>query len=94
MRPERALERLERPEEVGVLAVEHVDEHEPRQAELGRPRPQAHGLPLDADHRIDDEDRRLADAQRPKRVSDKARLTRSIEQVDAALHPLDRADGE
>ena len=47
---ERGLQRLERPEEVGALAVEHVDEHQPRKIELGRALPEAGGVDLDSHH--------------------------------------------
>ena len=48
VRPEGALELLERAEEVGALAVEHVHEQHPRDVELGGPRPQAARRDLDA----------------------------------------------
>ena len=35
--------------------------------------------------RVDDEHRRLADAQGPQRIRDEARLARRVEQVDLAL---------
>ena len=43
VRAERGLERVERAEEVGALAVEHVDEHQPREVELGGALPQPAG---------------------------------------------------
>ena len=47
--------RLERAEEVGALAVEHVHEDDPREAELLGARPVRGRLHLDAHHRADDE---------------------------------------
>ena len=92
VRSEGPLELLERAEEVGALAVEHVHEQHPRDVELGGARPQARGGDLDAHHRVDDEHRRLAHAQRAQRVGDEARLAGRVEQVDLALSPLKRAE--
>ncbi len=85
VRAEGRLELLERAEEVGALAVEHVHEQHPRDVELGRARPQPARRDLDAHHGVDDEHRRLAHAQRAERVGDEARLARRVEQVDLAL---------
>jgi cell wall assembly regulator SMI1 len=52
--------------------------------ELGGARPQALRVDLDAHDGVDDEDRRLADAQRAERVGHEARLARRVEQVDLA----------
>ena len=49
-RREPRLQRLERGEEVGPLAVEQVDEDEPREAELVAAPPQPLGADLDAQH--------------------------------------------
>ena len=46
---------------------------------------------LDAHHGVDDEDRRLAHAQRAERVGDEARLAGRVDQVDLAVLPLERA---
>ena len=48
--PECLLDGLERTEEVGALAVEHVHEDEPRQALLVRTLPEPVGVDLDAHH--------------------------------------------
>ena len=88
---ERRLQLLQRAEEVGALAVEHVDEQHPRDVELGGARPQARGGDLDAHHPVDHEHRRLTHSQRAQRVRYEARLPRSVEQVDLALSPLKRA---
>ena len=87
VRPERGLQRLERAEEVGTLAVEHVHVQHPCDVELGGPLPQPPGADLRAHHRVDHEHRRLADPQRAERVGDEARLARRVEQVDLALAP-------
>ena len=92
VRAERPLELLERAEEVGALAVEHVHEQHPRDVELGRARPQPAGGDLDAHHGVDDEHRRLAHAQRAQRVRHEARLAGRVQQVDLALLPLERAE--
>ena len=89
VRAEGGLERLERAEEVGALAVEHVHEDHPRDVELGGALPQAQRRDLDAHDGVDDEDRRLADAQRAERVGDEARLAGRVEQVDLAVLPLE-----
>src|ERR1700731_3757239 len=65
-------------------AVEHVDEQHPRDVMLGGDLPQPARADLDAHHAVDDEDRRLADAQRAERVGDEARLAGRVEQVDLA----------
>ena len=91
VRPEGGLERLQRAEEVGALAVEHVHEDQAGDVELLGALPQASGGDLDAHHRVDDEDRRLAHAQRAERVGDEARLARGVEEVDLAVHPFERA---
>ena len=92
---ESGLERFERAEEVGALAVEHVDEHQPGEVELGRPLPQPVGVDLDAHHRVDHEHRGLAHAQRAERVGDEARIARGVDQVDLAVLPLEaRQRGE
>jgi hypothetical protein len=90
VRPERRLQRLERAEEVGPLAVEHVHVHQPGDAELLRALPQPAGGDLDAHHAVDHEDRRLADAQRPERVGDEAGLAGRVDQVDLHVAPLER----
>ena len=48
MRAEGGLERIEGAEEVGALAVEHVDEDEPGQAAGVGPLPEPLGVDLDA----------------------------------------------
>ena len=88
--PKARLQRLERAEEVGALAVEHVDEDQPRDVELGCALPEPLRRDLDAHDRVDDEDGRLAHAQRAERVGDEARLAGRVEQVDLAVLPLER----
>jgi hypothetical protein len=55
------LQRRQRRREVGALAVEQVDEGDPRQPELLAALPQAHGGDLDSEHPGDDEQRTLDD---------------------------------
>ncbi len=86
---EGGLERVERAVEVGPLAVEHVDEDQPRQAlGVGAP-PEALGVHLDPGHAVDHGYRRVGDAQGGDRVGDEARLARRIDQVDLATAVLE-----
>ena len=89
VRAEGALERLERAEEVGALAVEHVHEDQARDAELGRALPEPLGRDLDAHHGVDDEDGGLAHAQRAERVGDERGLAGRVDQVDLDVAPLE-----
>ena len=89
---EGGLQLLQRAEEVGPLAVEHVHEHQPRQVELGGARPQARRADLDAHHRVDDEHGRLADPQGPEGVGHEARLTGGVDEVDLAVLPPEGAE--
>jgi hypothetical protein len=91
--PERRLERVQRAEEVGPLAVEHVHEDQARDVELLGALPQPLGVDLDPHDRVDDEDGRLADAQGPERVGDEAGLAGSVEEVDLAVLPLEGGEG-
>ena len=94
VRAEGGLQRVERGEEVGPLAVEHVDEDEPRQAlGVGAP-PEPLGADLDPVDRVDDDHRGVGDPQRGGRVGDEARLARGVDQVDLAPVVLEAGDGE
>jgi hypothetical protein len=88
---EGALQRLQGAEEVGALAVEHVDEEHAREVELLGALPQADRVDLGTHDRVDDEDGRLADAQGAERVGHEARLAGRVDQVDLAVVPLERA---
>ena len=88
---EGGLQRLEGAEEVGALAVEHVDEEHPRQVELLGALPQADRVDLGAHDRVDHEDGRFADPQGAERVGDEAGLARGVDEVDLALVPVERA---
>ena len=74
---EGALQRVERGEEVGALAVEHVDEDEAGQALVVGAAPEPLGVDLDPRRRVDHDDRGVGDAQRGDRVGDEARLARA-----------------
>ena len=87
---ERGLQRLERAEEVGPLAIEHVDEQEPRQVKFSGALPEPVGVDLDAHHGVDDEHGRLADPERAQRIGDEAGVPRRVEQVHLAVEPLKR----
>ena len=82
VRAEGGLQRVERAEEVGPLAVEHVHVDQARHAELGGARPQPLRRDLDAHHGVDHEDGRLAHAQRAERVGDERGLAGRVDQVD------------
>ena len=90
VRPEGGLQRVQRAEEVGPLAVEHVHVDQPRHAELLRALPQALRADLDAHDRVDDEHGRLAHAQRAEGVGDEGRLARGVDQVDLGVVPVER----
>jgi len=92
VRAEGLLAGLQRAEEVGALAVEHVHEDHPREVELLGACPQAARGDLDAHDGVDDEDGRLADAHRAEGVGDEAGLARGVEQVDLALVPFEGAE--
>ena len=89
VRAERGLERVERAEEVGAFAIEHVHVDEPRDAQLRRARPQTLGGDLHAHHGVDHEDRRLTDPQGAQGVGDEGRLTGRVDQVDLDVAPLE-----
>jgi hypothetical protein len=91
---ESALQRIQGPEKVGALAIEHVHEQKPGQVELGRALPQPGGVNLDSHHGVDYEDGRLTHAQSAEGVGDKARVSRGIEQVHLALLPFKRRQGQ
>ena len=97
VRPEGVLERVQRAEEVGPLAVEHVHVDQPGDVQLLRALPQPARRDLDAHHAVDDEDGRLAHPQCTQRISDEARFTRRVDQVDLRVAPLEggqrRGDG-
>jgi hypothetical protein len=92
MGPEGLLERVQRAEEVGSLAVEHVHVDESRHVQLLRALPQPARGDLDAHHAVDDEDRGLGYAQRPERVGDEAGLAGRVDQVDLHVAPFERGE--
>ena len=73
---EGGLQRVEGSEEVGPLAIEHVDEDEPGEALGVGAAPEPLGVHLDPHRRVDDNHRRVRDPQRRDRVGDEARLAR------------------
>ncbi len=75
--------------EVGPLAVEHVAEQDTRQAEIRGPVPQTLRLDLDAQHRVDDDERRLDDAQRGDGVGQEARVAGRVDEVEGETVALD-----
>jgi hypothetical protein len=92
VRPEGLLQRVERPEEVRPLTVEHVHVDEPGDVELLRAFPQAARGDLDAQDAVDHEDRGLGDAERSEGVGDETRLAGGVDQVDLRVAPLERCE--
>ena len=84
--------RLERPEEVGSLAVEHVHDRDAGQAEVGRALPHSACPDLDAHHAAEHDDDTLDDPQRGDRVPLEAGVARRVDQVDLALLPVHVAE--
>ena len=74
---ELLLQRGERAEEVGALAVEHVHEDDARELERLGAGPHARGVHLDAHHAGDDDERALDDVQARDRVGLEARSRRA-----------------
>ncbi len=92
MGAEGRLERVEGAEEVGPLAVEHVDEDQPRQPLGVGPPPEPLGVDLDPHHAVDDDHRGVGDPQGGDRVGDEARLARRVDQVDLAAAVLEAGE--
>ena len=72
-------ERLENPEEVGTLAIEHVHDDDAREIEIGGAVPHAARAHLDPHHAADDDERALDDAE-------------GVDEVDLAPLPVRVAD--
>ncbi len=89
LRPEGLAQGGDSGAEVGPLAVEHVAEQDARQAEIRGPAPQTLRLDLDAQHRVDDDERRLDDAQRGDGVGEEARVAGRVDEVEGETVALD-----
>ena len=85
---QRAVNRLQRALEARALAIEPIDDDEPRQPGLLGGLPGFFGLHLHARDRVDDDDRGVGDAQRRARVGEKVRDARRVDEVDFGLVPL------
>ena len=70
---------LEHAEEVGALAVEHVDEDDARELVLLGALPDAARVDLDAHHAAQHDDDALDDAQRRERVGLEAGVARRVD---------------
>ena len=90
--PEGVLQRVERAEEVGALAVEHVHEEHARQPELLGALPEPVGGDLHAHHAVDHEHGAVRRAQRRQRVGHEARVAGGVDQVDLAVLPAKRGE--
>src|SRR5439155_603577 len=91
-RRELVAERLECPEEVGALAVEHVHDDDTREVVLIGALPGAVRLHLDAHDRAHDDERPFDDPQRGDHVALEARVAGGVDQVDLPVLPLDVAE--
>ena len=78
-----------RAEEIGALAVEHVDEDHARVTARVGALPEARGADLHAHHRGDDDERSLHDPQSRDRVALEPGIARRVDQVDLASLPLE-----
>jgi hypothetical protein len=83
---------VEHAEEVGTLAVEHVDEDDAGEIRRFGACPVARRLHLDAHHRADDEEGAFDNAERGNRVALEAGVAGRVDQVDLASLPLEVAD--
>ena len=88
LRRELVLDLAERPEEVGSLAVEHVDHEQPREAELLGELLDPRGTDLEAHHSGDDDERALDDAERAARLTLEGGVAGAVDEVDLAALPL------
>ena len=87
--PKRSCERAEGAVEAGPLAVELVDEHQARQAELGGPGPGRLGLGLDALHGAHDDDGEVDHRAGGPHLTEEVGVAGGVDDVD-----LDVADDE
>src|SRR3989475_11499740 len=85
---EAACERLERPVEIGALAVETVDDDRARQGVLGRELPDLLGLHLHAGDGVHDDDRRLDHPQPRPRVGDEIAVPGRVHEGDPVALPV------
>ncbi len=88
LRRELVAQRLERAEEVGALAVEHVDEDHAREAELVGELPRPRRAHLDAHHGRDGHERALDDPSGAPQLALERRIARHVDQVDLPVLPL------
>ena len=87
LRRELRAERLERAEEVGALAVEHVHEDEAREPELLAEAPCARCPDLDAHHARDGDEHAVDDARSRPQLALEGRVAGDVEQVELSLLP-------
>ena len=78
-------QRFERPEKVGALAVEPVDDDGTGQIVLGRELPHALGLHLHAGDRVHDDHGALDDAQPGARLGDEVAVSGHVDEVDPVV---------
>ena len=88
LRRELRAELLERAEEVGALAVEHVDEDDARESEVGRELPRARRPDLDAHDPGHGQERALDDPRGRPELALEARIARDVDEVQLPPLPL------
>ena len=74
--------------EAGALAIEAVDDDKARQPERIGFGPHFLGLHLDAGNGIDDDQRRVGDAQAGTRIGQEVAHARRVDEIDLGLVPL------
>ena len=79
--------------EVGVLAVDVIDEHGARQAHILGLTPELRGHDLRARHGVNHEQRHLGRLHARQRVADEVGMARRVEQVDLVVFVRDGSDG-
>ena len=87
LRREPVAQRLERAEEVGALAVEHVHEHDAREPELVGEPPRARRPDLDAHDGRDRHERALDDPRRAAELALERRIAGDVDEVHLAVLP-------
>ena len=77
--------RFERVAKIGVLLVDLVDDHKPRQQKFVRVLPRLFGLDLDAVNAVNDDQRAIGDTQRGPRVRNERRITGRVDKIDLCV---------
>ena len=86
---EGLLEEAEGVVEVGALTVEHVADDDAAQSAGGRAVPEPLVLDLDAEHGVDDDERRLDDLKAGDGVGEEARVAGGVDEVEGETLAID-----